>query len=280
MNFSLIMATYGRKEEVSDFLKSIVSQVFDTSTVEIIIVDQNDHIFLDDIIVNFQDQLNITHIKSNIKGLSYNRNIGLGVAKGKYIAFPDDDCTYYPETLITVNQLFEKETKIDIFLGKIFDKKNKKNIIRNWKDHSYLISAYNFYTSYSSITIFTRKNNITFDENLGVGKYFGSNEDADYILQALMKNSIIKYTPAITVWHPDFSAHTMSHEKTYTYGLGFGALCKKYNNFPILVLSIQVLSFHFFKMLIGIVKVDKYEIKKRKLSILSRIKGYLEYETK
>lgn len=277
IQFSLIMATYGRKSEIAAFLESILKQTYDISLVEVIIIDQNDYISLDDLIETYSKKLNINHIKSKIKGLSYNRNVGLNIARGKYIAFPDDDCTYYPETLSATDNLFQTEIDVDIFLGKIYDKKNNKNIIRNWRDKSYIVNMYNFYTSYSSITIFTRKNNILFDEKLGVGQYFGSYEDADYVLQALNKKLKIKYQPDIVVWHPDLSANIMSYQKIFSYGLGFGALCKKYNNFPILFLFIQALMFHLLKAGIGLIKLDGYEVKKRWLSFSSRIRGYFEY---
>lgn len=213
LRFSLIMATYGRKVEIDTFLKSIEQQQYDTSQVEIIIVDQNEKIVLDDICDRHSARLNIKHIKSDKKGLSYNRNIGLRVATGDIVAFPDDDCTYYSETLVEIEDYFNNHPNVDVVLGKIYDRKTKKNIIRNWKDYVYNVDFNNFFLSYSSITIFTRRNDIVFDNKLGVGVFFGSCEDADYILQYLNDNKIVYYSPSIEVWHPDFSSDVMSHEK-------------------------------------------------------------------
>ena len=61
------MATYGRKVEIDTFLKSIEQQQYDTSQVEIIIVDQNEKIVLDDICDRHSARLNIKHIKSDKK---------------------------------------------------------------------------------------------------------------------------------------------------------------------------------------------------------------------
>lgn len=280
MEFSLIMATYGRKEEIGLFLKSITEQTYDISKVEIIIVDQNDKIKLEEICNEYKKSLNIKHIKSDIKGLSYNRNIGLKIATGKYIAFPDDDCIYYPDTLWEVENFFEKNKEYDVVLGKIYDRKNKKNIIRNWKNKAYEVTFKNFFLSYSSITIFTKRNNIKFDGQLGVGTFFGSYEDADYILQLLENNKKLKYTPEIEVWHPDLSANVMSEEKIYSYGLGFGALVKKHISIQIIFLFIQAIGFHFIKFIFAFTTFNKYEMKKRYLSIVSRFKGLYLYESK
>jgi len=280
MEFSLIMATYGREKEVDLFLKSITEQNYDISKVEIIIEDQNDTINLDKIIKKYHNILNIKHIRSNKKGLSYNRNIGLKLATGKYIAFPDDDCRYYPDTLLEVKECFSQNKNIDVVLGKIYDRKTKKNIIRKWKNYSFKINIWNFFLSYSSITIFTKKNSIRFDNNLGVGTFFGSYEDADYILELLKSKKYIIYCPNVQVFHPDLSAKVMNNEKVYSYGLGFGAFVRKHLSLPIFYLFVKVIAYHVVKLLFGIFTFDKEEIIKRYLSIVSRIRGFLIYENK
>jgi glycosyltransferase involved in cell wall biosynthesis len=274
------MATYGRKEEVGDFLESIINQRYNLDEVEIIIVDQNDVITLDEVCSKYIGLLNIKLIRSDKKGLSLNRNIGLHIAIGKYIAFPDDDCTYYPETLLNVENYFETNWNVDVVLGRIYDRKLNKDIIRNWKSREYKVNISNFYFSYSSITIFTKKNNILFDEKLGVGTFFGSYEDADYILQLIENNKKIIYTPDVEVWHPDLTANPMSDEKVYSYGLGFGALVKKHLSLPILYLFIQAIGFHLIKMIFGIFTMDKTTIIKRFLSIKSRLQGFYLYISK
>jgi glycosyltransferase involved in cell wall biosynthesis len=274
------MATYGREDEVGFFLNSILKQNYDISKVEILIIDQNDKIILDDIIKKYNQRLNIIHIKSDKKGLSLNRNIGLKIAKGKYIAFPDDDCIYYENTLSSCEKEFQKNKDIDVLLGKIYDKKAQKNIIRNWKNYIYEVNIHNFFLSYSSITIFIKKNNILFDENLGVGTFFGSYEDGDYILQLLENNKKLIYTPNISVWHPDLSANIMNNSKIYSYGLGFGGMVKKHLSLPIGLLFIKAIGFHFIKLLQSIFIFDFINMRKRYISIISRIKGFYLYEIK
>ena len=274
------MATYGRKVEIDTFLKSIEQQQYDISKIEIIIIDQNDTLVLDDICEAHSARLNIKHIKSDKKGLSYNRNIGLRVAIGEIVAFPDDDCTYYPETLTEIENYFNDYNNVDVVLGKIYDRKIKKNIIRNWKDFVYKISINNFFLSFSSITIFAKKNDIFFDNDLGVGSFFGSNEDGDYILQHLNENKIVYYSPSIEVWHPDFSSSVLSDGKVYSYGLGFGALVKKHLSVPLVFLFFQSLFFHIFKLILAIFCLNRYEIKKRYLSVTSRVKGFYLYDSK
>lgn len=281
IRFSLIMATYGRKDEIALFLESLLSQEkIDLNELELIIVDQNDKISLDDLCQKYMDKLNIIHIKSDKKGLSLNRNIGLKLAKGEYIAFPDDDCTYYSDTLYKVQYYFETHLNTDVVLGRIIDRKRNQNIIRNWKDTPYSVNKSNFFFSYSSITIFARKNDILFDEELGVGCFFGSNEDADYVWQMLDKNMQLVYTPEIEVWHPEPKEQEINYQKVYSYGLGFGALIYKHLSFSAIWLFIQAQGYHFIKFCLNLLKGNKQEMKKSWLSLTSRFKGMYLYATK
>ncbi|WP_440210032.1 glycosyltransferase family 2 protein [Actinobacillus pleuropneumoniae] len=275
------MATYGRKKEIEDFLDSILEQEkFDINELEIIIVDQNDVIILDDLCEFYKDRLNLIHIKSDKKGLSLNRNIGLKIAKGQYVAFPDDDCKYYPDTLYRAILLFKEHPKIDIFLGRIIDRDSNKNIIRNWKARTFHINKKNFFFNYSSITIFARKNSIKFDEKLGVGTFFGSYEDADYIWQALNLKYKIQYVPDIDVWHPEPEEQELNYNKVYSYGLGFGALIYKHMSISAVWLFIQSVGYHFINFLLNLIKLNKKGAKKSWLSLTSRFKGLYLYAIK
>ena len=67
MRFSLITATLGRREELITLMESLCSQDF--KDFEFILVDQNTDGRLDDVVAQFADKINLTHIKSDIKGL-------------------------------------------------------------------------------------------------------------------------------------------------------------------------------------------------------------------
>lgn len=275
--FSLIMATYGRQEEVRKFLLSLSKQTFNLDQVELIIVDQNDESFLDNIIACFSGKINIVHVKSNLIGLSINRNIGLDMAKGKIVAFPDDDCTYYADTLQSVCNFFENHSDTDIVLGKIYHRGRNKNMIRNWEDASFPVTVWNFFKNYSSITIFSKNSDLRFSEKLGAGQYFGSYEDADYIYRTLKRNKNVMYTYKIQVMHPDLNKEVMSLDKIWSYGLGFGAFVKKNRSLPIYWVFCQVIVFHFINMLNSSMLFNKQNALISWSSLASRLVGYKQY---
>ncbi|HDR4421578.1 TPA: glycosyltransferase family 2 protein [Bacillus cereus] len=275
--FSLIMATQGRDKEIGLFLESIKQLDYNLQEVQIIIVDQNDveKINLEEIISEYT-HLNIVHVRSNIKGLSYNRNIGLGYAEGEYIAYPDDDCEYYPNTLKEVEAAFQKNPESNLILGRIIDKSGN-DVIRKWSKQNVNITKNNFFTKVSSITMFLRssKDIYRFNERLGVGTYFGSCEDTDIVYRYTISSRVI-YSPKIEVYHPHPN-QDISVEKIKSYSLGFGGFIKSNLDFHTFVLFFKVLVYHMLKLVGALMTLNKNKILRGWNSVYCRMKGFLEY---
>ena len=224
--YSLIIATLGRKKEVLEVIESIKNSDYEISNLEIIIVDQNEKGFLDKELSKFED-LKIKHIHSDIKGLSYNRNIGLRYATGDIICFPDDDCKFYTNTLVEVSNVL-LDSNMDFCMGRIYDRETKKDVIKKWSKKEFEVNRFNSYFINSSITMFIKKEFIlNFDENLGVGAKFGSCEDADLIYRILENKAKGTYTPNIELWHPEPNYQEISLEKVKNYASGFGYFVRK-----------------------------------------------------
>jgi len=227
MKTSLVIATLGIKDELEQLLTSFSNQSYNISDIEVIIVDQNEKNFLNSTLKKFKN-LNVIYIHSDIKGLSFNRNIGLKKATGDIICFPDDDCLYYIDTLSSVVKFFEANQSCDVALGRIYDRVDNINIIKTWPVQEKSIFTFNVYFMSSSITIFIRASVlISFDETLGVGARFGSCEDPDLLYRLLTQGKRIVYTPSIDVWHPTPDESNISLFKVSSYASGFGAFIRK-----------------------------------------------------
>ncbi len=276
MIFSLVLATYGRFDPVDAFLSSLRDQQLSCHCFEVIIVDQNDDIALDPIIDRHKSWLNVKHIKTKAKGLSLSRNIGLRYASGRYVGFPDDDCTYYPDTLLSVLRYFNCH-RVDTLCGAIRDRHSGKNIIRDWPLGDKKLSVRNFFFLSSSITVFTRHKHIRFDEQLGAGCYFGACEDSEYFY-TLLADHEIHYCSDIEVWHPQEGLERFSQSKNRSYGLGFGAFCGKHWRDPaILWLFVLAVAFHLLKGLLGLLQGNRTVFERRRCAGLYRIKGFIQY---
>lgn len=276
IEFSLILATYGRSKEVYEFIDSLISQKICKQSFELIIVDQNDEIDISDVQYKY-NTINIIYVKSQIRGLSRNRNLGLTYASGKYIAFPDDDCTYYPDTLSNAIALFNERKNVDVFLGAIYDVESGVDILRQWPISDVEINKINFYKLVSSITIFSKKVDKLFDENLGAGSLYGSNEDVDYIYSCLRLNLKVSYTKSIKVWHPEQRFTNINSEKVYSYGVGFGAFVAKYKSIELFMLFGIAILFHFIKLLRCLLFLNIGGVKSCSIAIYSRFVGLLSW---
>ena len=274
IKISLVVATLGRYAELNLLLESLVKQTYPKKSFEVIIVDQNDIISIDEIISIYSNLLNIKHIKSIQKGVSLSRNIGIKFSKGFIVGFPDDDCIYYPDTLISVINYFELNPMVEVVTGRLFDREIGIGIYRSWPNKERRLSRWNALFLYTAVTTFSR-NKIFFDERLGPGTRFPSYEDADYIYASVKKGLVTKYYPGIDIWHPSEVPLQVSLEKTWNYGVGFGGFTRKYSDVPILLIFIGVIFYHLLNAAIRAILLDLSGAKGRLSSIFSRLYGFL-----
>ena len=95
---SAIILTYNRANLIEKAIKSVLKQTY--QDFEIIVVDDGSTDNTGEIIRGFKDK-RVKYIKKykENKGSSVARNIGIKVARGKYIALLDSDDEWLPEKL-------------------------------------------------------------------------------------------------------------------------------------------------------------------------------------
>ena len=282
MRFSLIMATLGRFDEIRIFLDSIDLQNY--TDFELIIVDKNEENILGDIILPYKKKFYINHIRIKEKGLSLARNVGIKYAKGDIIAFPDDDCIYSLGILDFVNKFFIENKNVDFLTFRLRDKETGDDANLRWYNRDVEITSKNIFRTVISPSIFIRVKNINdvfFDENLGVGRRYGSGEESDMVLELLYRGYKGMFLNNFIIYHPNKKD---SINKIYSYGLGYGATLKKHvklrrgNNLIFDYLIIDSVIKPIFGMVINIAKFNNEGFILYKERMRSRIKGYLEYE--
>lgn len=263
-----ICATLGdRLDELNRMINSITSQL---NLYTIYLVHQG--------LINRREIMeyecsNINVISLAEKGLSLSRNVALkkiykSISKDDIICFPDDDC-YYPvgffrllSTYLENSDYFICQYGELINLNKILIKKNfsKKFIFRA-----------------PSVGIFFKfKEEIYFDEKLGLGTNTYSCEDADFVenLRNISKSNI--FTNNKLVWHKEISSIFIA-EKYLNAIIGVGyftAKCISKGNYK----YISLIAIFMTKQIFGIVlskKGSRFHIN----SIKHFIKGYHMYES-
>src|SRR5579884_859304 len=105
---SVIVPTYNRPAQLREALETILRQTM--QDFEIIVVNDGD-IDVEDIIHALDHDGRIIYARHDRnRGLAASRNTGLRLAKGKYVAYLDDDDRYYPEHLEMLVRALEAGT--------------------------------------------------------------------------------------------------------------------------------------------------------------------------
>lgn len=199
---SLIVATVNRTAELGPMFRSLAEQT--QKDFEVIVVDQN----TDDRLQPFLEQarefgLDLTHLKNHPANLSVARNIGLKAARGELIGFPDDDCWYEPDLLEQVTNRFAATDRPAGVSARWMEESDPAvgSASLTWERSRVFRDI-----PVTSFTLFFRRELFDligdFDPRLGIGLWFGSAEETDFVLRALRSGALLAYEPAARVHHP------------------------------------------------------------------------------
>jgi glycosyltransferase involved in cell wall biosynthesis len=224
---SLVVATFNRVTELRRLLESLDLQTY--KNFELIVVDQNP----DDRLVPVLERhtgLNIVHVRSGL-GVSKARNVGIRIAKGEILSFPDDDCWYPAELLSNVVQWLESNPEFDGIFTATRDQNDrlqapkfppkagpctKRSVLR-------CAVAFNAFLKVRVV-----KGIGFFREDIGPGTSspYQSSEDIDYMIRPLDRGMSLFYQPAFTVYHPNFNDRNRLRRTTFRYSLGQGYILR------------------------------------------------------
>lgn len=235
LDLSIVLPTIGRTTEVEAMLESISVFVAPVSiSFEIIVVDQNYSDVLDSIVKRFYNQgLVIVHQKVSFRGLSKAKNFGAKLARGKYVCFIDDDAEFLEGTVERAISCLENNN-YDIVSGRCIDRDGYDSALK-FEHTEQVLTLSSFENRFIESTMFFRReicDRFQYDENMGVGAFYGAEEGYDLVYRMLHAGVIIFYDPEIVFYHPQT---VLSHEgdtvvrRAFTYRCGFGYLCKKHH---------------------------------------------------
>jgi glycosyltransferase involved in cell wall biosynthesis len=107
---SVIIPTYNRCWILKEAIDSVLSQKF--TDFELIVVDDGSNDGTAALLSAYGAQITIFHQEN--RGVSAARNVGILIAKGKYIAFLDSDDIWMPEKLSCQVEFFQSDTQAGI----------------------------------------------------------------------------------------------------------------------------------------------------------------------
>ena len=113
---SVVIPVYKALEYIEQTIKSVMIQEIDC---EIIIVEDKSNQMSTSIIMGYKGKANIVYVENPKRlGVAANRNIGINLAKGKYIAFLDADDWWASDKLKKQIELMNSKETVLVYTGR------------------------------------------------------------------------------------------------------------------------------------------------------------------
>ena len=106
-DISVVITTYERPVQLAGVLRALRAQDYPKACFEVIVVDDGGSQPLDAVIQPFAQELQVRLIRQGNAGPAEGRNAGVARARGRWIAFTDDDCEPRPDWLSTLKSAAE-----------------------------------------------------------------------------------------------------------------------------------------------------------------------------
>ena len=191
---SFIIPIYNVENYLEECIDSILSQ--NLKYYEIILINDGSTDNSKNICDNYsKNHNNITTITTPNRGQSSARNLGIELAKGKYIAFIDSDDYYIPEVLKYFERTLEDFPNTDIIIGKImifyedsdlvkpklkYRHLNKIEGMTGEEGLDYLINTNQFLQSVYSYVV---KRELVINNNISFNQEYKAYEDFDFTIR-------------------------------------------------------------------------------------------------
>lgn len=239
VDISLIISSRNRVYGLTNCLDavSIAARQADYLRLELVFVDNGSTDETSDVV---RQWASTAPIKTNLiyeakPGLAVARNTGLNAARGRVLAFTDDDCEIFPDYFSTLAALFSSDTEMVMRGGRIElgDTRDLPVTIKPEMEPAVLSSelhAGGFIHGANMAFPHGLVEKIGFfDTRFGAGSPFRSGEDTDYVHRAFNAGVRVEYLPDFAVKHFHGRRELADIKRLQTgYAFGNGALYAKY----------------------------------------------------
>ena len=117
---SVVLCTYNRANLLSGSVRSLLAQGAPTPDFELLVVDNNSTDGTRELVEQFADRDGrVRYIFEPHQGLSYARNTGIREARGRFIAFFDDDLLAPPDWVSAIIRAFREFPTVDLVGGRL-----------------------------------------------------------------------------------------------------------------------------------------------------------------
>ncbi len=233
----MIVSTIGRPGPLLRLIESLAGEAAAGVTIELIVVDQSPDHSCQPVVAaasDIVDNLTAIYLQSP-RGVSRGRNVGMAAATGRLVMFPDDDAWFSGDTLARAVEHLARHPEHDGYCTQLQNGFGEPSMLR-WSNKAQIVTPRNHHrTSIGSTMLFraaAARAAGGFNESIGPGAdgWFGSCEDADFLLRVAAQGHRIWYDPTAVVNHRDsrYDGGPRAERKALVYGCGQGWLWKRH----------------------------------------------------
>lgn len=212
---SVAVCTYNRADVLPKCLESLANQTVDKELFEVLIIDNNSTDGTKEITTDFcKENLNFRYIFEEKQGLSQARNRAIDEAKGKYIAYIDDDAIADKDWIEKILTVIQNDKDIAVFGGKILPWYNTKKPkwfqdefgTHSWGNKHLQLNLQNYPFGLSGSNMIFKKDILVkyngFPAEYGMtGNKIAFGEESLLFNKMLKNNENVQYFPDIVVYH-------------------------------------------------------------------------------
>lgn len=230
--FSLVLGTIGRTNDLKELLASLDTQTY--RNFEVIVVDQNPDDRLVPILEPYTGKFPLLHLRSEERGLSRAKNLGMERASGNIVGFLDDNCQFPPNLLKRVARSLGDHPEWDGLTGRSVDEEGRDSNGR-FDSEAGPVDKYNAWRRGAAYNIFVRLDKIRgarFDEEMGpgAGTEWGAGDETDFLLDLVGRGASLFYDPNLIAFHPQpvTCDDEPAMRRAYFYACGASHAVKKH----------------------------------------------------
>ncbi len=178
---SVVIPTHNRPDFLKKTLQSIIDQTY--SHMEIIVVSNGVNKDNENIAKNLNDQRIVYVDQANSGGPASPRNHGIRMAKGKYVAFCDDDDLWMPEKIEKQVNALEKNLECGLCYSKMLRFDGQKQWANTHEEGAANLQSLLYVNTVPISSVLIRKSLLERFGSFSESDRVGSSEDYEFLLR-------------------------------------------------------------------------------------------------